>query len=161
MATYTYYRWTKIDSPNLKLWRENPQKIQYLWSGKESRKAFWVFSKKSDYKASASIQKNRTLVAFDFTEEGDTIIRHLDNAVYFGYGNDKTPVMIGETSHPDGVIWKSNESDAFGIGTVVRQLLSTRLLKPGIRQATKEETRWALGKGKRDDVPWKKWPKLK
>jgi len=157
----TYFRWTKTDSPNLKLWRENPQKIQYFWNGKESRKAFWIFSEKSDYKASASIQKNRTLVAFDFTDEGDTIIQHPDNAVYFGYGSDKLPVMIGETDHPNGIIWKSNEKDAFGIGRIIREWLGPRLKKPGIRQATKEETRKALGKGKLDDISWKKWPKLK
>ena len=154
----TYFRWTKTDSPNLKLWRENPQKIQYLWNGKESQKAFWVFSEKSEYKASATVRKGRTLVAFDFTDEGDTIIRHIDNAIYFGF--NKTPVCIGETAHPKGVIWKSNEPDAFGIGREIRDYLSLRLKKNGIRQATKKETAKALGLSERE-VQWSKWKKLK
>jgi len=154
----TYFRWTKTDSPNLRLWRENPQKIQYLWNGKESRKAFWVFAEGSSYHASTTVRRGRTLVAFDFTDEGDTIIRHKDNAIYFGY--NKTPTMIGEAAHPNGVIWKSNEPDAYGIGCVIREWLSPRLERNGIRQATKKEVAKALGLRERE-VAWEKWPRLR
>ncbi len=140
-----FFRWIKNESQDLDMAKE--KKLVYTENGKPSNKARWLFEEGATYQAGTSILKDRTLVVFDFGEDGAETIKNKDNQIDFESGEFK-----GEAQHPDKVITKSNEQGAYGVGkTIISRLkvVSTRL-------ATKKEVARALSLNEME-VKEQKW----
>jgi hypothetical protein len=77
-------------------------------------KAFWV-SVPGKYKLASAVGKS--LMVYEFTPEGARSL--MENYLICGSGdfaeaNEET--WVGETSHPNYTIWKTDELGAYGIG---------------------------------------------
>ena len=122
----------------------------YTYRGQPSRKAFWVFELGSQYRPGRRIAKDRILLCFDFGERGDTVVRNEANWIRF-----PSPQFLGETRHAGGVIVKDNEQGAYGIGSMIFELLPAK----AIRLAEKKEIAKALDLSL-IEVDWTQaWPK--
>ena len=134
----TFYSWRDNNSGDGKTdianWKN--KKFTYTWQGKPSDKAFWVFEEQSKYKPNKNITKNRALIAFDFADMGDSVIKLPENRIYSEDEN-----FAGEAKHTTKVIWKNNETGAYGIGALIRPFLTVR----DIRLATIKEMAKSLG----------------
>lgn len=129
-----YFRWTESNSPDIPQYQQ--KNLVYTFRGAPSRKAFWVFEMGSPYRPSASIMRDRILLAFTFGPDSDNTIHNSYNWVRF-----PSPAFVGETKHPLNIIVKDNEPGSFGIGTKVRESLTVL----DIRCATRSEIARALG----------------
>jgi hypothetical protein len=125
------------------------KKFTYTWKGSPSEKAFWVFEATSSYKPDKNITKDRALIVFNFADMGESVIKLPENRIY-----SEDPAFAGEAKHPSMVIWKNNETGAYGIGANLRPFLTVG----AIRLATIKEMAKALGLSEREvDVTNQKW----
>jgi hypothetical protein len=114
-------------------------KVKVLQVSASPRTACWIFEMAAMWKPSDSISSDRVLVAFTFTDLGQQIITNPSKWIRF-----PGQQFIGEAQHPDGVIVKSNEPGAYGIGANVLKELN-RCIKE-TRLANLKEMAKALGK---------------
>jgi len=143
-----FFRWTPIDAENVRDFKAGV--LNYTWQGMPSRKAFWVFELNSTYRPGRRIVKGRLLLAFDFGERGETVVKNPSNFVRFPSAEFK-----GETKHPTQIIVKDNERGAYGIGAMIFSMLPAK----SIRLATKPEIAKALEVSLKE-IDWTQdWPK--
>jgi hypothetical protein len=129
----TYFRWI-APGPDLMM-----AKVKVLQVSASPRTACWIFDMAGLWKPSVGISSDRVLVAFTFTDLGQQIITNQSRWVHFpGQG------FIGEAKHPDGIIVKSNEPGAYGIGAAILKELNVCIKEA--RLADLKEMAKALGK---------------
>jgi hypothetical protein len=143
-----FFRWIK-KTATTDLHAAKNGKLVYSEAGKTSKKCCWVYAEGAKYKGGRSIVRERTLVVFEFSAEDTAKIKNPANHI-----DHQSPGWIGEAHHPDKVIVKSNEGDAYGIGC---GMLVT-MLPLSVRLATKEEVAKGLGKSKLEIRDEQRWP---
>ncbi|HTZ71707.1 MAG TPA: hypothetical protein VMB71_13710 [Acetobacteraceae bacterium] len=142
-----FFRWSKTDEESMADYKAG--KLSYSYSGKPSRKAFWVFELSSTYRPGRRIARDRILLAFDFGPRGDAVVKNPDNWVHF-----PSAEFVGETKHPTKIIVKDNEPGAYGIGQVIFEMLPA----VSIRLATKQEIASSLDL-RMIEIDWtQRWP---
>ena len=129
----TYFRWI---APGQDLTQAKAKVLQVSAS---PRTAYWIFDMAGQWKPSAGISGDRVLVAIAFTDPGQQIIADQSKWIRF-----PGSAFIGEAQHPDGIIVKSNEPGAYGVGAAVLKELN-RCIKE-TRLADLKEMAKALGK---------------
>ena len=129
----TYFRWI-APGPDLM-----QAKARILQVSASPRTACWIFDMAGLWKPSGSISSDRVLVAFTFTELGQQIITNQSRWIRFP-GEE----FIGEAQHPDGIIVKSNEPGAYGVGASALKELNVCIRQ--VRLADVKEMAKALGK---------------
>jgi hypothetical protein len=92
------------------------------------------------WKPSSGVSDDRVLVAIVFNERGEAMIKDQSKWIRF-----PGPAFIGEAQHPNGIIVKSNESGAYGIGQSVLKEMNNCIRET--RLANLQEVAKALGKG--------------
>jgi hypothetical protein len=130
----TYFRWI-ARGPDLVQAR-----VEILQVSAAPRTAYWIFDMSGAWKPSTGISDDRVLVAITFTNAGARIIGDQARWVRF-----PTPAFRGEARHPSGIIVKSNEPGAYGIGAEVLKELNNGHVKE-TRLADLREMAKALGK---------------
>ena len=129
----TYFRWI-APGPDLEQAR-----LRILQVSASPRTAYWIFDMSDQYKPSVGVFTDRVLVAVVFTDSGQQMIQDQSRWIRF-----PGSAFLGEAQHPDGVIVKTNEPGAYGIGrNVLRDL--NRCIK-ATRLADLREMAKALGK---------------
>jgi hypothetical protein len=129
----TYFRWI-APGPDLMQAR-----VKVLQVSASPRTAYWIFDMSDRWKPSAGISGDRVLVAITFTDRGRQIIT--DQAKWIRFPG---AAFHGEAQHPNGIIVKSNEPGAYGIGQAVLRDLNTCIRET--RLADLKELAKALGK---------------
>lgn len=108
----TYFRWI-APGPDLLQAR-----IKVLQLSASPRTAYWIFDMSEQWKPSAGVSGDRVLVAITFADRGQQIIADQSKWIRF-----PGSAFLGEAQHPNGIIVKTNEPGAYGIGqTVLREL---------------------------------------
>src|SRR3954469_6802478 len=128
----TYLRWIAI-GPDLQA-----AKSRKLRNSRGANTALWIFTL-GKWSPSAAVAKDRVLVAIKFTSKGEALLRDEVKWIRFPGASFK-----GEAKHPDGIIVKSNEPGAYGIGRELLKELNSCIA--GTRVATEQELARALGK---------------
>jgi len=129
----TYFRWI---APGPDLIRAKAKSLQVSAS---PRTACWIFDMSGLWKPSSSISSDRVLVAFTFTDLGQQLI--VDQSKWIRFPGE---AFLGEAQHPNGVIVKSNEPGAYGVGASVLKDLNICIKET--RLADLREVAKALGK---------------
>jgi hypothetical protein len=130
----TYFRWI-ARGPDLVQAR-----AKVLQVSAAPRTAYWIFDMSGAWKPSTGISGDRVLVAMTFTNPGGLIVGDQTRWVRF-----PTPAFRGEAQHPSGIIVKSNEPGAYGIGCDVLKELNNGCVRE-TRLADLREMAKALGK---------------
>jgi hypothetical protein len=104
-----FFRWIKKGSADLAAAKN--KRLLYTNHGDPSDKCFWVFEKGARYEAGSRLRRDRVLVAFDFGDMGEEVIKNRENWIDFEDAN-----FEGEAEHPRQIIVKSNEPGAYGVG---------------------------------------------
>jgi hypothetical protein len=128
----SYYRWI-ARGPDLQAAQQRTLQVSA-----SPRHACWIFDM-SSYMPSGGVHTDRVLVAIIFNPGGDTILADSSKWIRFPGAKFK-----GEAQHPDGIIVKSNEPGAYGIGHVLLQELNKCIRE--IRLANRQELSRALGR---------------
>jgi hypothetical protein len=84
--------------------------------------------------------RGRVLVVFVLSLAGEAILQ--DETTWIRYPDD--PKFKGEAQHPDGIIVKTNEPGAYGIGRSVLQKLNQQIAET--RLAGRQEMETVLGR---------------
>jgi hypothetical protein len=129
----TYFRWI-ARGPDL-----TQARVKVLQVSASPRTAYWIFDMSGAWKPSASISDERALVAITFTDWGQKIIADQSKWIKF-----PTAAFRGEAQHPNGIIVKTNEPGAYGIGQAVLKELNGCV--KDTRLADVKEMAKALGK---------------
>jgi hypothetical protein len=129
----TYFRWI-APGPDLA-----QAKIKVLQVSASPRIAYWIFDMGGQWKPSVGISSDRVLVAITFTDRGQQIIADQTKWIRF-----PGSAFLGEAQHPNGIIVKSNEPGAYGIGAAVLKELNGCIKET--RLADLKEMAKALGK---------------
>jgi hypothetical protein len=129
-----FFSWRKFEEESIADWKSG--KFSYIYNGRPSRKAIWVFTQDSAYHPDKNITNDRILIAYNIPWNGKTVVELKEN--WIRYPGSR---FLGETRHPDMVIVKDNEPGAYGIGADIR----LRLLVKEIRIATRQEVADSLG----------------
>jgi hypothetical protein len=113
--------------------------IKILRVSASPRTAYWIFDTTDRWKPSVGVSTDRVPVAVTFIDPGQQLIRDPSRWIRF-----PGSAFHGEAQHPDGVIVKTNEPGAYGIGhNALRDL--NRCIKE-TRLADLREVAKALGK---------------
>ena len=110
-----YYRWI-ARGPDLQAAR-----LKSLQVAAAPRTAYWIFQIGDRVLGNymPSQYHDRVLVAFTFNRAGEAILN--DQSIWVRFPG---PAFRGEAQHPDGIIVKSNEPGACGVGRTVLQDLN-------------------------------------
>jgi hypothetical protein len=127
----TYYRWIS-KGPDLMAAQR-----KLLQVSASPRHACWIFDM-SEYKPSAGVHGDRVLVAFTFTSAGEDILA--DESKWINFPGT---AFKGEAQHPDGIIVKTNEPGAYGVGCSLLAELNECIKEA--RLANRKELSKALG----------------
>lgn len=130
-----YYRWIAT-GPDLQAAR-----LRSLQVAAAPRTACWIFQL-GDRVLGAYMPnqyRDRVLVAFVFDPAGEAILNDQSRWVRF-----PGPAFRGEAQHPDGIIVKSNEPGAYGVGQLVLQELNRHVRET--RLASRQEMSKVLGR---------------
>jgi len=130
-----YYRWI-APGPDLQAARS-----KLLQVAAAPRTACWIFQL-GDRMLGAYMPnqyRDRPLVAFRFDPAGETILNDQSKWIRF-----PGPAFRGEAQHPDGIIVKSNEPGAYGVGQLVLQELNRHVMDA--RLASRQEMSKVLGR---------------
>jgi hypothetical protein len=130
----TYFRWI-ARGPDLV-----QAQAKVLQVSAAPRTAYWIFDMSGAWKPSTGVSDDRILVAVTFTKAGALMIA--DQARWIRF---PTPAFRGEAQHPNGIIVKSNEPGAYGIGAEVLKALNNGCVKE-TRLADLREMAKVLGK---------------
>jgi hypothetical protein len=128
----TYYRWIARGS-DLQAAQQGTLQVSA-----SPRHAYWIFDM-SNYMPSGGVHGERVLVAIIFNPRGEAILMDQSNRILF-----PGRAFKGEAQHPDGIIVKSNEPGAFGVGQSVLMELNKCINE--VRLANRQELATALGK---------------
>ena len=129
----TYFRWI-APGPDLAQAR-----LKVLQVSASPRTAYWIFDLSDQYKPSVGVFTDRVLVGITFTGPGEQMITNQSKWIRF-----PGAAFQGEAQHPDGVIVKTNEPGAYGIGRNVLRDLNGCI--QDTRLANLREMAKALGK---------------
>ena len=129
----TYFRWI-APGPDLA-----QAKVKILQVSASPRIAYWVFDMAGQWKPSVGVSSDRVLVGITFTDRGQQIITNQTKWIRF-----PGSAFVGEAQHPNGIIVKSNEPGAYGIGAAVLRELNGCIKET--RLADLKEMAKALGK---------------
>ena len=129
----TYFRWI-APGPDLA-----QAKIKILQVSASPRIAYWVFDMAGQWKPSVGVSSDRVLVGITLTDRGQQIM--MDQTKWIRFPGS---AFIGEAQHPNGIIVKSNEPGAYGIGAAVLKELNGCIKET--RLADLKEMAKALGK---------------
>ena len=129
----TYFRWI-APGPDLA-----QAKIKMLQVSASPRIAYWVFDMAGQWKPSVGVSSDRVLVGITLTDRGQQIM--MDQTKWIRFPGS---AFIGEAQHPNGIIVKTNEPGAYGIGATVLKELNGCIKET--RLADLKEMAKALGK---------------
>ena len=129
----TYFRWI---APGADLAQA---KIKILQVSASPRIAYWVFDMAGQWKPSVGVSSDRVLVGITLTDRGQQIM--MDQTKWIRFPGS---AFIGEAQHPNGIIVKTNEPGAYGIGAAVLKELNGCIKET--RLADLKEMAKALGK---------------
>ena len=130
----TFFRWI-ARGPDLR-----PARVKILQVSAAPQSAYWIFDLSGEWKPSTGISDDRVLVAITFTDTGARIIADKSRWIRF-----PTSAFLGEAKHPAGIVVKSNEPGAYGIGADVLKALNNGCVQE-TRLADLREIAKALGK---------------
>jgi len=128
-----YFRWI---APGADLAQA---KIKILQVSASPRIAYWVFDMAGQWKPSVGVSSDRVLVGITLTDRGQQIM--MDQTKWIRFPGS---AFIGEAQHPNGIIVKTNEPGAYGIGAAVLKELNGCIKET--RLADLKEMAKALGK---------------